>query len=131
MLSDPNIPASTYASSSPRTIGALSSISSGIANGLRSTDLGGRSVNESPLSGLPYRGMTDHRSSALDMQIGGTHYKDFPIQPIEFIHKNGLGFIAGNVIKYVCRYRAKGGTVDLLKARHYIDMLIEQERKDK
>lgn len=79
---------------------------------------------------LPYSGMTEHRHGALDKQIGGTHYKDLPIQPVEFIHKNGIGFIAGNVIKYVCRYRTKGGTADLLKAKHYIEMLIEQERQD-
>lgn len=78
----------------------------------------------------PYIGMTEHRHGALDKQIGGTHYKDFPIQPIEFIHKNGIGFIAGNVLKYVCRYKAKGGITDLLKAKHYIEMLIEQERQD-
>ena len=40
--------------------------------------------------------------SALDKQIGGNHYKDFLIQPIEFIVKNNLGFIEGNVIKYIC-----------------------------
>jgi hypothetical protein len=89
-----------------------------------------KSINKPPLAGLPYAGMTEHRHGALDKQIGGSHYKDFPIQPIEFIHKNGIGFIAGNVIKYVCRYKAKGGTQDLLKAKHYIEMLIEQERQD-
>ena len=43
--------------------------------------------------------------SALDKQVGGNHYKDFAIQPIEFIVKNNLGFIEGNVIKYICRWR--------------------------
>ena len=65
----------------------------------------------------------------LDSQIGGTHYKDFAIQPIEFIHKNKISFAAGNVIKYVCRYAAKDGVKDLEKARHYIDMLIQMESK--
>ena len=66
--------------------------------------------------------------TALDTQIGGNHYRNFEIQPIEFIHKNNLSYIQGNVIKYVCRYRDKNGIEDLKKARHYIDMLIEFEK---
>lgn len=65
--------------------------------------------------------------SALSDQIGGKHYKGFAIQPIEFIHKNGIGFAEGCAIKYLCRWRDKGGIDDLLKARHFIDMLIELE----
>lgn len=70
--------------------------------------------------------------SALDDQIGGKHYKAFKIQPVEFIHINGLGYIVGNIIKYVCRYQLKhsSGIEDLRKARHYIDMLIEMELKN-
>ena len=68
--------------------------------------------------------------SAFDSQIGGKHYKSFKIQPVEFIHINGLGYIAGNIIKYVCRYKFKSGIEDLRKARHYIDMLIESELKE-
>lgn len=60
---------------------------------------------------------------ALRTQIGGSHYKNFKIQPIEFIHANGLGFIEGNIIKYVCRHPHKGGPEDLKKAKHYIDLL--------
>ena len=66
---------------------------------------------------------------AFDSQVGGNHYKSFKIQPVEFIHINGLGYIAGNIIKYVCRYKVKNGIEDLRKARHYIDMLIESEIK--
>lgn len=62
--------------------------------------------------------------SALERQEGGSHY-NMAIQPIEFIEKNGLGFSEGNVIKYVCRHKRKNGKEDLLKARHYIDLLIE------
>ena len=65
--------------------------------------------------------------TALDTQIGGNHYRNFEIQPIEFIHKNNLSFIQGNIIKYVCRYKNKNGLEDLKKARHYIDILIELE----
>jgi len=41
--------------------------------------------------------------SALDKQIGGKHYKNFTIQPIEFITANNLDFIQGNIIKYCLR----------------------------
>ena len=64
------------------------------------------------------------------IQIGGSHYSDMTIQPIEFIHKNGLSFIQGNIIKYVCRYKSKGGIEDLQKAKHYIDLLIELEEEN-
>lgn len=64
---------------------------------------------------------------AKDVQEGGTHYKTMSIQPVEFIHVNGLGFCEGNVIKYICRHKDKNGVEDLKKARHYIDLLIEME----
>lgn len=67
------------------------------------------------------------QTNALDHQEGGEHYKDMPIQPVEFIHKNGIGYFEGNVIKYVSRWRKKNGLEDLKKARHYIDLLIELE----
>lgn len=68
-------------------------------------------------------------NSAFDRQVGGNHYKDMPIQPIEFIVKNGIPFLEGNVIKYVVRWNTKGGLQDLKKARHYIDLLIELEEE--
>lgn len=68
--------------------------------------------------------------SALDEQVGGEHYKNLAIQPVEFIHTNGIGYIEGCVIKYVTRWRSKGGLNDLLKARHYLDVLIELETQD-
>ena len=67
--------------------------------------------------------------SARDEQIGGGHYKGMAIQPFEFITKNGIGYAEGCVIKYVCRWRNKNGVEDLKKARHYLDLLIEQEGK--
>jgi len=66
-------------------------------------------------------------NSAQNEQVGGNHYRRMIIQPVEFIERNKLGFCVGNVIKYVCRYPHKGGIEDLRKARHYIDLLIEQE----
>lgn len=78
---------------------------------------------------VKFRGATDDTpQSALDRQIGGGHYKQFAIQPVEFIHKNGIGFIEGNCIKYLARWREKGGIQDLEKVKHYIDLLIELER---
>ena len=68
---------------------------------------------------------------AIDEQIGGKHYKNLPIQPIEYIFKNGLGFAEGNVVKYVTRYSQKGGVDDLKKARHYLDLLIEHIEGEK
>ena len=65
--------------------------------------------------------------SEFKTQIGGAHYQTFAIQPTEFIHRNGLGFIEGNIIKYVCRHRAKAGRQDLEKAQHYLSMLLEME----
>lgn len=64
---------------------------------------------------------------ASDKQEGGNHYKRYSIQPTEFIHKNELSFIQGNVIKYLMRYKEKNGVQDLQKAKHYIDLLIEYE----
>jgi hypothetical protein len=65
--------------------------------------------------------------SALSSQIAGTHYKDMPIQPIEFIQKNGLSYAQGSIIKYICRYKNKNGKEDLKKAIHFIELLMEME----
>jgi hypothetical protein len=66
-------------------------------------------------------------AGALINQIGGRHYKKLSIQPVEYIHANNIPYFEGNVIKYVTRWRDKGGMEDLEKARHYLDLLIELE----
>lgn len=66
-----------------------------------------------------------------ETQVGGNHYKDYAIQPIEFIQANNVPYIEGNIIKYVMRHRKKNGIEDLKKAKHYIDLLIEYEYNDK
>lgn len=66
-----------------------------------------------------------NQGPALSRQEGGDHYKILAIQPIEFVLANGIGFVEGSVIKYVTRWRAKGGVEDLKKARHFLDLLIE------
>lgn len=65
--------------------------------------------------------------SALDKQEGGGHYKGKAIQPVQYIHANGLGFCEGNVVKYITRWREKGGKADLLKVIHYVELLMELE----
>lgn len=63
--------------------------------------------------------------SALDIQEGGSHYKDLAIQPVEYIKANNIPFIEGNVIKYVTRHRAKNGAADIRKAIHFLELLLE------
>ena len=64
---------------------------------------------------------------SLKTQVNGNHYKNMVIQPVEFIHKNKLGWCEGNAIKYLCRWQEKNGLADLEKAKHYIELLIELE----
>lgn len=68
--------------------------------------------------------------SPLSTQIAGSHYKELPIQPVEYIHANEIGYFEGCMIKYVSRWKRKGGLVDLNKAKHYLELLIDfEERK--
>jgi hypothetical protein len=64
-------------------------------------------------------------------QVGGNHYKKYKIQPVEFIVKNNIGFCEGNIIKYVLRFKDKGGIADLEKAKHYIELLIDSTNSSK
>lgn len=59
-------------------------------------------------------------------QVGGDHYQT-AIQPIEYIMANKLPFCEGNVVKYITRHRRKNGAEDLLKARQYIDFILEHD----
>jgi len=67
-------------------------------------------------------------TGALNVQVGGDHYKKMKIQPIEFIHANNLPFIEGNIVKYITRWREKNGLKDLEKVKHYVDLLIDLEK---
>ena len=67
--------------------------------------------------------------SALDTQVDGDHYNKRAIQPVEFCYANGLNFIEGSIVKYITRWRDKGGVKDLNKIKHYVDLLIELENK--
>lgn len=59
-----------------------------------------------------------------EKQVGGDHYK-IAIQPWDYIIANNLGYLEGNVIKYVSRHAKKNGVQDLEKAKHYLEKLIE------
>lgn len=58
--------------------------------------------------------------------LNPTHYSCYEIEPIDFIEANSIPYSEGNVIKYVCRWRMKDGIRDLIKAREYLDKLIER-----
>lgn len=68
-------------------------------------------------------------SKALDTQVGGNHYKNLAIQPVEYIFKNKLGYFEGCVIKYVTRWKSKGGVQDLEKAKHFLELLIDLQEQ--
>ena len=69
----------------------------------------------------------ESKAKPLDVQVGGDHYKKLKIQPVEYIHANNLGYLEGNVVKYISRWRDKGGKADLEKVKHYVDLLIQLE----
>jgi hypothetical protein len=69
--------------------------------------------------------------SANDTQISGNHYKGKPLQVWDFVAANNLGYFEGNIVKYVSRWKDKGGVDDLRKAKHYIEKLIELETQVK
>lgn len=83
--------------------------------------------NKFALTGWPYT--ADPGDEPYKRQVGGTHYAKYAIQPTEYIIKNNLNFCEGNVVKYVTRWKDKGGVDDLRKARHYLDMMIEEHSK--
>lgn len=87
------------------------SVATGVTDGTLSKDDYIKAIGTDPLS----------------VQVGGGHYKSMAIQPVEYITKNNLPYCEANVIKYISRWREKGGKKDLEKAKHYIDMLIQLE----
>jgi len=66
----------------------------------------------------------------LQTQIGGNHYKERKIQPIEYILANELDFIEGSVVKYITRWKSKNGIEDLQKIIQYCEILIESQETD-
>ena len=62
-----------------------------------------------------------------DKQIGGTHYREQGIQVWDYVIANNLGYLEGNIVKYVSRVKGDRLT-DLKKAAHYLEKLIEVEQ---
>lgn len=77
--------------------------------------------------GVSLEAIEEPVEDALDIQVGGSHYKGYEIQPIEFLQRNKVPPCEANAIKYLCRHRNKGGAEDLHKAIHYIQLLLEME----
>ena len=75
------------------------------------------------------RGSIEHEvKTANAKQVGGAHYQT-SIQPWDYIIANKLGYLEGNIINYVSRWKEKGGVQDLKKAQHYLEKLIEVNGK--
>jgi hypothetical protein len=79
-------------------------------------------LNEQELKGIAQIGAAIRANA---QQVGGAHYAVKAIQPWDFIIANNLGYLEGNVVKYVSRWKDKGGVEDLKKAQHYLQKLIE------
>jgi hypothetical protein len=84
--------------------------------------------NMSTFESARTRGQLEHIGAAIranEQQVGGAHYADKAIQPWDYIVANNLGYLEGNVVKYVSRWKDKGGVEDLKKAQHYLAKLLE------
>ena len=74
------------------------------------------------------RDLKDFANRQFDDITKPEHYcAGFQIEPLDYILKNGLDFLEGNIIKYISRYDMKGGVKDLNKAKFYLEKLIERE----
>lgn len=97
-------------------------------SGFRSIPMGGyhtlapNSVTISHKDAEEYLADTGQPRDPMKRQVGGMHYRDFPIQPTEFAQKNGYDACSFSILKYLARYRTKNGVEDLRKARHYVEI---------
>lgn len=71
--------------------------------------------------------MFNKREKPSSIQIGGDHYTKLKIQPDEYIDANNLSFRQGNIIKYITRYKDKGGAEDIYKIIHWCNLILEKE----
>ena len=69
--------------------------------------------------------MSDKKTSALLNQVGGAHYKNLRIQPVEFCEINGLTSCQSSIVRYITRHKSKNGRVDIEKAIHYAELMIQ------
>jgi hypothetical protein len=56
---------------------------------------------------------------------------NFAIMPIEYISKNKLDFLEGNIIKYISRHKHKNGAEDIKKVIHYAELILELKYGEK
>lgn len=70
------------------------------------------------------------RQEQLKIQVGGSHYKDLAIQPIEYIMANDLSWCEGNIVKYITRWKQKNGVQDIEKVIHYANILLESVKNE-
>jgi hypothetical protein len=75
--------------------------------------------------------IVDVKEPANEGQIGGNTIRSLAIQPWDYILANSIGYCEGSAIKYLSRWKDKGGIQDLYKAKHFIDKLIEHEESKK
>lgn len=66
---------------------------------------------------------------ALKKQVGGEHYKEMNVQPIELIASLELNFFQGNIVKYLSRRKGDDDITDWQKALHYCELAIKLDRK--
>lgn len=92
--------------------------------------LGASGESSSPISLPTSTTAGEQPKSAHETQIGGDHYKKLAIQPYEYAMANKLDLLQGNIVKYVTRFRDKGGIQDLEKAKHSLELLIEWEHRE-
>ena len=69
-------------------------------------------------------------SKVWDKQHGGSHYQKYKIQPSKFVVENELLYPEGCAIKYIIRHRDKGKKQDILKAIHFLEMIIERDYQE-
>lgn len=92
-------------------------------------DLKQEIVDEKPTKSH-FQKIDSEKSNPLNIQIGGNHYKNLKIQPIEYCMENNLGACESAIIKYITRYKNKNGIEDLKKIKHYVDLLIAKIEKN-
>jgi len=68
--------------------------------------------------------------NANNKQVAGDHYQS-PIQCWDYLIANVIGYLEGTAIKYLSRWKKKGGIDDLKKAIHFIEKLIEVNTHEK
>ena len=83
------------------------------------------------IQSLYHQARLAQKPQANEQQVGGAHYTDKAIQPWDFIISNNIGYLEGNIIKYISRWKDKNGIEDLKKAQHYLQKLIETHDKER